>query len=262
MTMLPQSFLGQMDREIQTRPPAERQSQLPKYLLSRVCTTINVNSSPRSAAYVRRWIGWALLQIMVCRLFGTKPLSGQKFCYSQELSPGPLVYRNKLQWNFNQNRKLFFHGNASEYIVCEMAAILSRGDGLTERELSMLSDHRNAFSILMFGLIFTSFIGTFYRRSQWHWIKYLNIIGVMVWFSLATITWAKGNQYFICCYKATMNSSASAWSVLWDSDKGRVHWVNWLRKYIWKIYQLSEVGLKWLIYFAANLAVSSKKLYL
>ena len=129
MTMLPQSFLGQMDREIQTRPPAERQSQLPKYLLSRVCTTINVNSSPRSAAYVRRWIGSALLQIMVCRLFGTKPLSGQKFCYSQELSPGPLVYRNKLQWNFNQNRKLFIHGNASEYIVCEMAAILSRGGG-------------------------------------------------------------------------------------------------------------------------------------
>ena len=157
MAMLPQSSVGQMDREIQTRLPAERQSQLPKYLLSRVCTTINVNSSPQSAAYVRRSIGSALLQIMVCRLFGTKPLSGQTFRYSQELSPG---HRNKLQWNFYQNRKLFIHGNASWYIVCEMAAILSRG-GLTERELSMLSDHRNALSILMFGLIFTSFIGTF-----------------------------------------------------------------------------------------------------
>ena len=130
MAMLPQSSVGQMDREIQTRPPAERKSQLPKYLLSRVCTTINVNSSPHSAAYGRRWIGSALLQqIMVCRLFGTKPLSEQTFRYSQELSPGPLVYRNKLQWNFNQNRKLFIHGNASEYIVCEMAAILSRGGG-------------------------------------------------------------------------------------------------------------------------------------
>ena len=80
----------------------------PKYLLSRVCTTINVNSSPHSAAYMRRWIGSALLQIMVCRLFGTKPLSEQTFRYSQELSPGPLVYRNKLQWNFNQNRKFLF----------------------------------------------------------------------------------------------------------------------------------------------------------
>ena len=127
MAMLPQSSVGQVDREIQTRPPAERQSQLPKYLLSRVCTTINANSSPHSAAYVRRWIGSALLQIMVCRLFGTKPLFEQTFRYFQKLSPGPLVYRNKLQWIFNQNRKLFIHGNASEYIVCEMAAILSRG---------------------------------------------------------------------------------------------------------------------------------------
>ena len=127
--------------------------------------------------YVRRWIGSALLQITVCRLFRTKPLSGETFRYSQELSHGPLVYRNKLQWNFNQNRKLFIHGNASEYIVCELAAILSRGgvggggrgggvgvgvggDGLTERELSMLSDHRNALSILMFGLIIT-------MTSQW-----------------------------------------------------------------------------------------------
>ena len=95
------------DREIQTRPPAERQSQLPKYmyLLSRVCTTINVNSSPHSAAYMRRCIGSALLQIMVCRLFGTKPLSEQTFRYSQELSPGLLVYRNKLQWNFNQTSR-------------------------------------------------------------------------------------------------------------------------------------------------------------
>ena len=31
MAMLPQSSVGQMDREIETRPPAERQSQLPKY---------------------------------------------------------------------------------------------------------------------------------------------------------------------------------------------------------------------------------------
>ena len=35
--------------------------------------------------------------------------------------------RNKLEWNCNQNTQLFIHKNASEYIVCEMAAILSRG---------------------------------------------------------------------------------------------------------------------------------------
>ena len=35
--------------------------------------------------------------------------------------------RNKLKWNFNQNKKIFIHENASENIVCEIAAILSRG---------------------------------------------------------------------------------------------------------------------------------------
>ena len=34
--------------------------------------------------------------------------------------------RNKLQWNSNQNTKLFIHKNAFENTVCEMAAILSR----------------------------------------------------------------------------------------------------------------------------------------
>ena len=37
------------------------------------------------------------------------------------------TFRNKLQWNFDQNTKLFIHQNASENIVCEMAVILSRG---------------------------------------------------------------------------------------------------------------------------------------
>ena len=35
--------------------------------------------------------------------------------------------RNKLHWNFNQNIKIFIHEKAFENIVCEMAAILSRG---------------------------------------------------------------------------------------------------------------------------------------
>ena len=34
-----------------------------------------VNSSPPSAAYMRQWIGSALVQKMACRLFGAKPLS-------------------------------------------------------------------------------------------------------------------------------------------------------------------------------------------
>ena len=37
------------------------------------------------------------------------------------------AFSNKFQWNFNQSTKLFIHENASDNIVCEMAAILSRG---------------------------------------------------------------------------------------------------------------------------------------
>ena len=39
------------------------------------CNTMSINSFPPSAAYIREWIRSALVQIMVCRLFGTKPLS-------------------------------------------------------------------------------------------------------------------------------------------------------------------------------------------
>ena len=39
---------------------------------------------------------------------------------------------NKLQWNFNQNTKSVIHENTFEIIVCEMAAILSRGDELNQ----------------------------------------------------------------------------------------------------------------------------------
>ena len=35
------------------------------------------------------------------------------------------MLRNKHQWHFNQNTKLFIHKNASEYILCKKAAILS-----------------------------------------------------------------------------------------------------------------------------------------
>ena len=34
--------------------------------------------------------------------------------------------RNKLQWKFNRNSDIFIHENATESVVCEMAAILSR----------------------------------------------------------------------------------------------------------------------------------------
>ena len=44
-------------------------------LSSNICSLLDINSSPHGAAYMRHWIGSALLQIMACRLFGAKPLS-------------------------------------------------------------------------------------------------------------------------------------------------------------------------------------------
>ena len=42
-----------------------------------------LNSSPPSAAYMHQLIGSSLVQIMVCRLFGTKPLSKPMLGYCQ-----------------------------------------------------------------------------------------------------------------------------------------------------------------------------------
>ena len=69
---------------------------------------------------MRQWIWLALVQIMACRLFGAMPISKPMLDYCQ------LALRNKFQWHLNQNTKLFIHENAFEYILCEMAAILSR----------------------------------------------------------------------------------------------------------------------------------------
>ena len=57
---------------------------------------------------------------MACRLFGAKPISKPALAY----------YQFDPRERFNQNSKLSIHENASENIVCEMAAILSRGDEL------------------------------------------------------------------------------------------------------------------------------------
>ena len=85
---------------------------------------VHKHSFSTSAAYMRQWIRSALVQIMFCRLLGAKPSSEPMLGYWDIVN---WTLRNKLQWNFNQNTKLFIHENASEKIVCEMAAILSRG---------------------------------------------------------------------------------------------------------------------------------------
>ena len=44
---------------------------------------LGFNSSSPNAADIRQWIGWALMQIMACRLFGVKLLSEPMQSYCQ-----------------------------------------------------------------------------------------------------------------------------------------------------------------------------------
>ena len=84
------------------------------------------NSSSPSVAYMHQCIGSALVQIIACHLFGAKPLYLNQ-CW--------IIFdwnlRNKFQWNFNQDTKLFLHKIVSENVFCKMAAILSRGTNLS-----------------------------------------------------------------------------------------------------------------------------------
>ena len=77
-----------------------------------------VNSSPSSAVYMNQRTGSALVQVMFCRLFGTKPLLESVLTYC--------TLRNKLQWKSNQNTKFWIDANVFDYAVCKIAAILSR----------------------------------------------------------------------------------------------------------------------------------------
>ena len=85
-----------------------------------------VNSSPPSAEFMSHWIWSALVQIMACCLECAKPLSEPMLTYCQS--------GNIFQWNFIWNWNIFIQENASEHVICEMAAILSRGDELTNRQ--------------------------------------------------------------------------------------------------------------------------------
>ena len=88
------------------------------------CPLCNVfNSSPSSDAYMLQWIGSALIQVMACRQVGDKPLKLNQCWFIVNLDPFGTNFNDiliKIQ-NFS------FTKNASENIVCEMAAILSRG---------------------------------------------------------------------------------------------------------------------------------------
>ena len=70
---------------------------------------------------MHQWIRSALIQVMACRLFGAKALSKPMLGYCQ-LDP----YEQKNSEILIKIQNFSFIKNASEHIICEMAAILSR----------------------------------------------------------------------------------------------------------------------------------------
>ena len=65
-------------------------------------------------------VNWVIMvKVMLCRLFGAKPLPEPVLTYSQ-LSP----YRNKLQWYLYQYLNIFIEENAFDNVLCKISAIL------------------------------------------------------------------------------------------------------------------------------------------
>ena len=89
-----------------------------------------INSSHPNAAYMPQWIGSALVKIMACSVAA---YSAPSHYLNQCCVIVNWTLRNKLQWNSNQNIKLFIHENAFENIVCDMVAILSWGRWVNAR---------------------------------------------------------------------------------------------------------------------------------
>ena len=104
--------------------------------------TFTLTSSPPSATYLRQWIGWALAQIMTCRIFGSKHYLNQCWIIVN------WTLRNKLHWNFDQNTKQFIHENVSENIVCEMATILARGTWVNIHNSTNCTSHIKNYIVI------------------------------------------------------------------------------------------------------------------
>ena len=90
--------------------------------------------------------------------------------------------RNKLQWNVNQNTKLFIHENVSENVVCEMAAILSRKMSL----MWCRSMFNRRIEPLALNVIFW-YTGSFHLKHEYqgHWnnvIIHTNVSFLKVYF--------------------------------------------------------------------------------
>ena len=96
-----------------------------------VCFAVIINT-----LLIHQWIESALVQIMVVACMAPSHYLNQHWVIFY------WTLRNKLQWNCNQSLKLFIRENASENIICELVAILSRGRWVKETVQATAGDFR------------------------------------------------------------------------------------------------------------------------
>ena len=74
-----------------------------------VHNNLYIDSSPPSSTYMRRWTGSALVQVMACRLFGTKPLPELMLFYYQLDSREQISVKFELESYHFHSRKCIWN---------------------------------------------------------------------------------------------------------------------------------------------------------
>ena len=121
---------------------------------------------------------------MACRLFGPSHYLNQCWLIVNR------TLRNKLQWNSNQNTKFFIH--AFENVVCEMAAILSRGIWIILCQGSELDKHANPCNLVVVGFTLSCRLHKFRWSQRWE-----RLVNVSL-YAISGFSHLGGSDSFLC----------------------------------------------------------------
>ena len=99
-----------------------------------------------------------LVQIMDCRMFGTKPLSVQKLVY--------LILMDIFQWHLKLNTKFFIHAHRFKNIVCETLYMLFRHEYVKQESAKSWWRHQMKLFRRVTGLLCREFTDHWWFPSQ------------------------------------------------------------------------------------------------
>ena len=98
------------------------------------CNSVECSSSYPSAAYMRQWIGYTLVPVIICHLFGAKPIPESLLAYCQ-LDPWEQI--SMKSWlKFIH----FIEANAIENVVCKIGGhFVQGGYELNENHIAIMA---------------------------------------------------------------------------------------------------------------------------